>query len=97
MVPGGLPHPRASRQGQDRRVVQRLGQRSGARVDGPGAAAGWRPTRHPWGTGDAHKRLFTDRVPLTGDLRHPPITGLAPRLVGADAGIIEVDRSEFAR
>ena len=97
MVPGGLPHPRASPQGQARRVALRHGHGSGARVDGPGAAVGWRPTRHPWGTGDAHKRLFTDRVPLTGDLRHPPITGLAPRLVGADAGIIEVDRSEFAR
>jgi hypothetical protein len=97
VVPGGFPHSRASPQGQDRRVAPRHGQGNGARVDGPGAAAGWRPTRHSWGAGVAHKRLFTDRVPLPGDLRHPPITGLAPRLVGADAGIIEVDRSEFAR
>ena len=49
MVPGGLPHPRASTQGQARRVALRHGQWRGARVDGPGAAVGWRPTRHPWG------------------------------------------------
>ena len=55
MVPGGLPHPRACPQGQGRRVAPRHGQESGARVDGPGAAAGWRPTRHPWRTGVAHK------------------------------------------
>ena len=63
MVPGGLPHPRASPQGQARRVALRHGQRRGARVDGPGAAVGWRPTRHCCGAGDAHKRRLSDRVP----------------------------------
>ncbi len=72
MVPGGLPHPSASPQGQDRRVAPEHGQGSGARVDGPGAAAGWRPTRHPWGAGVAHKRLFTDRVPPLAQTGHVP-------------------------
>ena len=56
MVPGGLPHPRACPQGQGRRVAPRHGQESGARVDGPGAAVGWRPTWHPWGTGVGRNR-----------------------------------------
>jgi hypothetical protein len=61
MVPGGLPHASASPPGQGRRVAQWHGQ-NGARVDGPGAAVGWRPTRHLWGVGVEDKNLVTDRV-----------------------------------
>jgi len=75
MVPGGLPHASASPQGQGRRVTPRHGQ-NGARVDGPGAAVGWRPTRHRWGTGVGRKRpgpaaRWRGRTAHVTDSRHP--------------------------
>ena len=81
MVPGGLPHASASPRGQGRRVAPRHGQGSGARVDGPGAAVGWRPKLHPWCAGVAHKSPDIDRLRRIA----PPYNFPIGRVTGAGA------------